>query len=127
MPSRHRGTTVTAPSRSRAIRSQLGHPVVDADGHMIELEPGFLDYLREEAGAAMLAERTPWSGNVLLRWYKMSIDERRQTRALRPPWWAVPTRNTLDLATAMLPGLLYERLDDLGVDFAVLYPTLGLF
>ena len=35
-------------------------------------------------------------------------------------------RNTLDRATAMLPRLLYERLDELGIDVAVLYPTFGL-
>src|SRR5262249_7444638 len=34
--------------------------------------------------------------------------------------------NTLDRATAMLPGLLYERLDELGIDQAVVYPTYGL-
>ena len=36
-----------------------------------------------------------------------------------------PTKNTLDRATAMLPRLMYERLDDLGLDFAVVYPTAG--
>src|SRR5262249_27906437 len=34
--------------------------------------------------------------------------------------------NTLDRATAMLPGLLYDRLDELGIDVAVVYPTYGL-
>jgi hypothetical protein len=32
----------------------------------------------------------------------------------------------LDRATAMLPRLMYERLDDLGIDFSVVYPTAGL-
>src|SRR6185369_4598942 len=36
------------------------------------------------------------------------------------------TKNTLDRATAMMPRLLYERLDDLGLDFSVIYPTAGL-
>ena len=34
-----------------------------------------------------------------------------------------PPANTLDRATAHLPRLLHERLDDLGIDFAVLYPS----
>ena len=38
----------------------------------------------------------------------------------------MPARNTLDRATAMLPRLLYERLDEIGLDLAVLYPTFGL-
>ena len=59
-------------------------------------------------------------------WYQQSPEERRDQRTSRPPWWALPTKNTLDRATATLPKLLYERLDDIGIDFTVLYPTLGL-
>ena len=44
---------------------------------------------------------------------------------LQPAWWGVPTKNTRDRATAMLPKLLYERLDELGIDFGVIYPTGG--
>ena len=45
---------------------------------------------------------------------------------MRIPWWGIPTRNTLDRATAMLPQLLYERLDQIGIDVAIAYPTYGL-
>ena len=45
---------------------------------------------------------------------------------MRLPWWGIPTRNTLDRATAMLPQLLYERLDQIGIDVAIAYPTYGL-
>jgi hypothetical protein len=38
----------------------------------------------------------------------------------------MPTRNTRDRATAMLPQLFYERLDEFGIDYAISYPTLGL-
>ena len=44
---------------------------------------------------------------------------------LQPAWWGVPTKNTRDRATAMLPKLLYERMDELGIDFGVIYPTGG--
>ena len=33
-----------------------------------------------------------------------------------------PAANTLDLATSLFPDLLYERMDEIGLDFAVLYP-----
>ena len=56
----------------------------------------------------------------------MSWDQRRAERPLRPPWWALPTKNTLYRATATFPKLLHERLDQTGIDFAVLYPTAGL-
>jgi hypothetical protein len=37
-------------SRSATLRSRLQHPVVDADGHTVEFEPGVLNYLRDIAG-----------------------------------------------------------------------------
>jgi hypothetical protein len=39
----------------------------------------------------------------------------------------LPTRNSLDRATAMLPRLLYERLGEMGLDFAISYPDHALF
>ncbi|HQV58785.1 MAG TPA: amidohydrolase family protein, partial [Ilumatobacteraceae bacterium] len=44
----------------------------------------------------------------------------------RAAWWGIPAANTLDRATAMLPELLYQRLDEIGVDVAFVYPTYGL-
>ena len=38
-------------------------------------------------------------------------------------WWGLPTRNTLDHATSRLPKLLYERLDEIGLDVTVLCPS----
>ncbi len=47
-------------------------------------------------------------------------------RIMRRNWWMVSAKDTLDHATASLLRLLYERLPETGVDFAVLYPTLAL-
>ena len=48
------GTTQT---RAAAVRSRLAHPVVDADGHFVELGPLLDDeivaYLEEEGGAEL--------------------------------------------------------------------------
>jgi predicted TIM-barrel fold metal-dependent hydrolase len=38
----------------------------------------------------------------------------------------VEASNTLDWASAAAPSLLYARLDELGFDFVVLYPTIGI-
>ena len=56
----------------------------------------------------------------------MTPSQRRHHNIPQETFWGSPTKNTQDRATAMMPRLLYERLDALGVDFAVLYPTMGL-
>ncbi|MBV8360009.1 MAG: hypothetical protein JO189_19045, partial [Deltaproteobacteria bacterium] len=35
------------------LRAKLGHPIVDADAHQVEMAPLFLDFLREAGGAKM--------------------------------------------------------------------------
>ena len=97
-------------SKSAAIRAKLDHPVIDSDGHMIEFEPGFLDYLKREGGESMVKrflspERNSGGWGRLFRWYSLSPEERLDQRATRSPWWPLPTKNTLDRATAMLPRL----------------------
>ena len=117
----------TRPSRSAQVRARLDHPVIDADGHTLELEPIFLDYLKRVGGSRMV-ERLKTARN----WYdpfdsaNLSEEERRDSWARRSAWWFTPAKNTLDRATASLPRLLHERMDELGIDFTVLYPTLYL-
>ena len=112
-------------SKSAAVRAKLDHPVIDGDGHWLEPVPIFLDYLREVAGPSMV-ERFVTQAKKDDEWYKISPQERLDRRLRRPTWWGEPT-NTLDRATAMVPQLFYERLDDFGIDFALVYTSLGLF
>jgi predicted TIM-barrel fold metal-dependent hydrolase len=117
-------------TKSAAIRARLKHPVIDADGHLLEFEPAFLHYLEQVGGTKVLKQFTGWCDRNTQKgygWYEMSWQERRDTRAPRPSWWGRPTKNTLDRATATLPKLLYERLDEIGLDFTILYPTSTLF
>jgi predicted TIM-barrel fold metal-dependent hydrolase len=114
-------------SKSFEIRRRLNHPILDADGHWIEFSPAVLDYLRDVAGNDMVARYRSWLRNrSMLAWYQLSPAERRDRRTVRPVWWPFATKNTLDRATATLPKLFHERLDETGIDFAVLYPSLGL-
>lgn len=116
-------------SRSAEIRASLPHPVVDTDGHYIELTPIFLDYLREVGGPGMIeryAGPTPMSMEVQSKAYDLSLQERRDRWVRAPSWWGLPSKNTLDRATAMSPALLNERLGELGFDFAVMYPSEAL-
>jgi predicted TIM-barrel fold metal-dependent hydrolase len=65
------------------------------------------------------------SGDGLMDW-RLSDQERRARRMGRAPWWMIPAENTLDRATASLPRLLVSRLEELGMDFSVVYPSIGL-
>jgi predicted TIM-barrel fold metal-dependent hydrolase len=113
-------------SKSTEIRGRVGHPIIDSDGHTVEFLPAFLDVLREVAGSAVADRYVRGGGLGSARWYQASPGERLARRMTRPPWWGVAMKNTLDRATASMPKLLYERLDEFGLDFTVLYPSLGL-
>jgi hypothetical protein len=56
-------------------------------------------------------------------WYEQTPKERQYHRSIRAPWWGRVTKNTLDVATYHLPGLLYERLAEQGSDYSVLFPN----
>ncbi len=106
------------------IRARLGHPVIDGDGHWLEPIPVFLEYLREVGGAGAVDQvRAFWHRNS--EWYRVDWAERQRKRLRRTIWWGVTTQ-TFDKATALLPALLNERLPELGIDFAIIYPSFGL-
>ncbi len=106
-------------SRSRTVRERLDHPVIDADGHQVNFEPPIEDYVRAIGGARYAVRQSPRDRRVT----PDSDDERRNARTTRPVWWVFPTRNTVDRATSALPRLLYERMDELGLDYSVLFPS----
>ena len=108
----------TQTSKSTEIRARLDHPVIDADGHMIEFEAGVADYIDKVGGLRLVDRFNSWGAENLFKWSRLSPKERLEKRATRGVWWGMPTKNTLDRATASLPALLYERLNDFGVDFA---------
>jgi len=109
---------------SEAIRKRIDHPVIDADGHVIEFVPAAMDHLRDLAGPT--AVRALWDHyRAASKMRGRSVEERRRDGSPRMTWWAYPARNALDRATGMLPALLHQRLGDMGIDFSVLYPTAG--
>jgi predicted TIM-barrel fold metal-dependent hydrolase len=108
---------------SSDVRAELDHPVIDADGHVQEYLPAALPHLREAMGAAAF-ERYFDQGTTLGAIMGAGTPEWRVERRLpQSAWWATPARNTRDLATAVFPGLLVERMGELGVDYSVLFPT----
>src|SRR6202011_5656924 len=106
------------------IHARIKHPIVDGDGHWVEFPPVFAEKMRkvggDKAADGFLAPRGAGEG------LKMTPAERTERRIAQPNFWNRQGENTLDRATAMMPKLLYERLDEIGTDFAVIYPTAGL-
>jgi predicted TIM-barrel fold metal-dependent hydrolase len=115
-------------SKSAAIRAHLSHPVIDSDGHHVEYGPRVRDYVKQLAGTQMADRVGPALEGTIAssRWYRETPEQRREFWTKRSPFWGLPTKNTLDLATSLFPKLMYERLDEMGLDFCVLYPSLGL-
>src|ERR1043165_7914347 len=111
-------------NRAAEIHDRLKHPGIDGDGHWLEPIPIFLEYLAEVGGAKAVDQmRKLWRGRD--SWYRATPEQRQHGRIRRAIWWGV-TSNTYDKATALLPALLNERLPELGIDFAMMYPSFGL-
>src|SRR5260221_8950877 len=107
------------------VRAGLNHPIIDADGHWVEYTPVFAEKMRKAAGDkaadGFLApqQRVPDT-------LRLSIAERKQRGIAMEGYWGRQSTNTRDRATAMMPRMLYDRLDEIGIDFGVIYPTGGL-
>jgi len=95
------------------IRAKLNHPIIDGDGHWVEYDPVFAEQMRkvggDKAADGFLAAMAVTRDSLLL-----SVEERRRRRVSMPGFWTRQTGNTYDRATAMMPHLLYERLDEIG-------------
>jgi len=80
----------------------------------------FNDYLRQ-VGGDRLVERYHHE----LREHPTAARANRAQGEMRGAWWGVGN-NAYELATVMAPRLLHRRLEEIGIDFAIMYPTLGL-
>src|SRR5678815_6093366 len=106
------------------MRASLKHPIIDADGHWAEFAPLMREEFRRIGGDTAV-EALALASARIRNSLGMSVAERRRRRIGQEAFWFLPTKNTLDRATAMMPRLLYERLDDLGLD-SVSYTHLTL-
>lgn len=109
-----------APTRSQQLREELGYPVVDGDGHVVELMPVFLDVVRDHGHGALLEGML----NRRRAIEDVSLPDRREGGIL-PHSWHVPA-DTEYYATVTSPKRYHDRLGEAGIDFAVLYPTMGI-
>jgi predicted TIM-barrel fold metal-dependent hydrolase len=96
------------------IRAKLDHPVVDADGHMIEATFAVLDFVKQVGGPKLAAR------------YEKMLQPGQERRRRGAVWIGNSGPGSIDRATAMLPKLMHARLDAMGIDFAVIYGTFAL-
>lgn len=104
------------------LRTSLDHPVIDVDGHHLEFLPALDEYLRERMGSQLFEAWLKKERSVSL-----PFTERKMHRTAQTGWWtAAPATQPEDRAAAALPRLLRERMGDLGIDFMILYTSVGL-
>ncbi len=115
---------------SAEIRARLDHPVIDGDGHTVEYQPILMEYVAQAAGkkvaqrlAEVIRKGEGGSDGGSGGWYQCTPEERDDKRVYRPPFFMQPSKNTIDRATTMLPGLFRQRLDEFGTDFAIVYTS----
>jgi predicted TIM-barrel fold metal-dependent hydrolase len=117
-------------TKAAKVRGAVDHPIIDADGHLVELGPLLDEQLLawlEQAGGRELRDRylagmvKPFDTSTALA--DRSDPRVREKWLAMPSWWGWQTRNVRDRATAHLPRLLYERLDEMGIDLTLLYPS----
>jgi predicted TIM-barrel fold metal-dependent hydrolase len=100
-----------------AIRGSIDHPIIDGDGHLLEFGPLVRELLVDLAGTDVNRRYEAWLAAP------QSFGRTFPTIRL---FNALPAENTLDRMTLALPELTYRRLDEIGIDFALLYPSTGL-
>ena len=116
---------MSAHATPEQIRKNLKHPVVDGDGHWVEYTPVFAEKMRKVVGDKG-ADGFLASQRRIPDALSVGIKERAERGIAMEGYWGRQSTNTRDRATAMMPKMLYDRLDELGIDFGIVYPTAGL-
>jgi predicted TIM-barrel fold metal-dependent hydrolase len=112
---------------TREIRERVGHPVIDGDGHLVEVREALVRFARQHGQEGLFDD--PVARGLLVPGNEHErfppLDQRRHFYTHKANRWFTPA-NTRDYAAVSMPGLMYERLEETGFDFAVVYPTFGL-
>jgi predicted TIM-barrel fold metal-dependent hydrolase len=116
---------MSAHARPEQIRSKLSHPVIDGDGHWVEYTPVFAEKIRKAVGD-LGANGFLQSQRRIPDALELTTEERKARGTAMEGQWGRQAVNTRDRATAMMPKMLYDRMDEIGSDYAIVYPTAGL-
>jgi hypothetical protein len=109
------------------VRARIGHPMIDGDGHLIEVREALVRFVHERGEERLLDD--PSARGLLVPGLEHlrfpPTEERRRLYTHKANRWFTPAR-TRDYAAVTMPALMYERLEETGFDFAVVYPTYGI-
>src|ERR1700719_4055117 len=100
-------------SEAQRIHASLKHPVIDADGHWLEFGPIIVEQLEKFGGTRAVEGFRAFNGRISKR-LTTPEEERKRRRRAQEAFWGLPTKNTRDRATEILPRLLSQRLDEFG-------------
>src|SRR5207249_4592945 len=110
-----RRSLMSAHHTPEEIRKGLTHPVIDGDGHWVEYTPVFAERIRKvtgDLGANGFLQSQRRGPDSL----SMTPEQRAERGVAMEGFWGRQSTNTRDRATAMMPRMLYDRLDELGID-----------
>jgi predicted TIM-barrel fold metal-dependent hydrolase len=120
-------TTKVDELSARDIRERLRHPMIDGDGHLIEVREAFVRYVHDRGEGHLLDD--PVARGLLVPGAEAlrfpPLEQRRRYFTHKPNRWFTPA-NTRDYAAVTMPAVMYERMDETGFDFSVVYPTYAL-
>src|SRR5689334_24282961 len=79
---------------SARLRAKLPHPVIDGDGHYVDLRQPFHAYVRDHGAGELLEAYNPFAGAPMSAfgkpWGQQTTEERHFTRNPAPPFWVPP-------------------------------------
>ena len=59
-------------------------------------------------------------------YWDLTPEQRARRHMMKPPWWTRPMGIAEDRAASCFPRYLHSRMDELGCDVSVIYPSTGL-
>ena len=92
------------------IRKNLDHPVIDGDGHWVEYTPVFAEKIRKVTGD-LGANGFLQSQRRIPDSLSLTLAQRTERGVAMEGFWGRQSTNTRDRATAMMPKMLYDRLE----------------
>jgi len=113
-------------TRSAEIRASLDYPVIDCDAHLREFIPLLEEYIEKVSDKSYAQRHVSHVYAGLPRPKTMPLEERQQWQAMQGAFWGTTMDDLDDYVTQIVPNRLFERLEDFGTDFAIVYPSHGL-